>query len=210
MTTTMAIQDLPRSTLRLGVTATRLPLTAAEALLGHRGDAEWPPALAFDAAQAHLKLAVGGVVRDDVLQEEGRLIAAKVDKLRQAARLEAAAELRTAAADDQLAEARSSADRRASQARSTARRRKQQADRARNDAERKAAASAARKERLVSDATDAAATAVDRAARGRRRTALAKEQAALDKEKAATARTNQAAASDARIAASKRARSTKR
>jgi hypothetical protein len=52
--------------------------------LGHQNEVEWPPAVAFDAAQAHLKLSVGGLLGDDVLADEGGVIAAKVAKLRKA------------------------------------------------------------------------------------------------------------------------------
>lgn len=206
----MAVHALPRTAVRLGVQAARLPLTAAEAMLGHHDDASWAPALAFDAAQGQIKETVGVLLRDDVLVEEGKVIAAKVTKLRQAADLDGLAAGRRAEADDDLADARRRATQQRKAAKATADRRKQQARKTEQTAKQKAEKVASTKEAMAEQATETAADAVDREARRERTAALAKEQAAIDKERAAVSRTKKASAADKAIAASKRSRAAKR
>ena len=48
------IQQIPRSAVRLGLAASRLPLTTAEVLLRKQGDDAWPPALAFEDIEARV------------------------------------------------------------------------------------------------------------------------------------------------------------
>lgn len=205
----MAVQELPRTAIRLGIRAARLPLSVVEVALGHQDEVEWPPAVAFDAAQAHLKLSVGGLLGDDVLAEEGRVIAAKVAKLRQAVQLENLAEERKADADDELVAARQRSAEQRKQASVTAGRRKAEAARQEQAAERKAATAATRKKRDADEAASTAEAAVARAARRDRTAALDKEQAAIDKQKAARARSRKATAAGAKVAASKRVRTAK-
>lgn len=205
----MNVQTLPRTAVRVGVRAARLPLSVAELALGHQHEAAWPPAIAFDDAQAGLKRSIGALLRDDVLAEEGRVIAAKVAKLRQATQLEALAVERKDDADDELATARQKAAEQRRQATVAADRRKAAAARQEEAAERKVAEAAARKKQRADEAKASAEAAVTRAARRDRTAALAEEQAALDKKKAATARTRKAASTTAKIDASKRARTAK-
>ena len=51
------VQEIPRTSVRLGIEAARAPLTAAESLLGRSDD--WPPTLAFDSAAAQVKTVAG-------------------------------------------------------------------------------------------------------------------------------------------------------
>lgn len=206
----MAVQTLPRTALRLGVQAARLPLTAAEAMFGHHDDASWAPALAFDAVQGQVKETAGVLLRDEVLVEEGKVISAKVTKLRQAADLDELAAERRTEADDDLADARRRAAQQRKTAKATAARRKQQARKAEHAAKQKAEKVAATKEARADQATKAAADVVDREARRERTAALAKEQAAIDKERAAVSRTKRAATADKAIATSKRRRAARK
>ena len=201
----MNVQELPRVAVRLSLQAARLPLTAAEVLLDHH-ELDWAPALAFDGAQSRIKEVAGGVLRDPVLAEEGRLLAAKVTKLRQAGELEALAEDRRAEAADELGAARERADRKRRAAAASAARRKRQAAQSKAAADRKIAARAAEHKAQAEKATAAATAATKRNERRQRTAVLAKEQAALEKEKAAMARRAKADATDAKIASSKRRR----
>jgi hypothetical protein len=202
----MSIDQLPRQAVNLGLAAARLPLTAAEIVLGHSGDPDWPPTLAFDGAQARVKRAVGGMLGDDALTEQGRLVEAKVMKLRQAARLETVAEQRREEAGQELVETKQQAPERRRSAEATKARRQAEAEAAKREKKAKVAASAARDERLLDQTEEAAAKAVERAARRSRSAALAKEEKALSKERAAASKARQAAMLDDRIDASKQAR----
>jgi len=205
----MDIQQLPRTAVRLSVVAARAPLNAAEALLGHRGEAEWPPALAFDSAQAAVKETLGSLLHDRALVDEGHLIQAKVDKLRQAIRLDTLAEARIEQADNELSTARTRATSQRAAARSTEALRKQQAAKAEAAKQHAAKETSVRKRAAAESAAEAAATAVARTARRKRSTALAKETAAINTAKAAQARKRAAASADKAIAASRRTRAAK-
>ena len=81
--------------------ATRLPLYAAEAAFSG-GAPDWPPTLAYEGVEAGVKRAIGVVLRDEVLRREGELEGEKVDRLRHAAELTVAADLREEEADRDL------------------------------------------------------------------------------------------------------------
>ncbi len=203
----MNLDTLPRTAVRVTVAAYRLPVVAAGTLLGHRTDTDWAPVLVFDATQAQVKETLGALLRDDVLEEEGRLIAARVTKLRQATQLEDLAEKRRSEADSELADARSRAAQQRQRAAATAAERKQRAAADAKAARQATDEAAARKAELVDQASAEARAAVQRQARRERAAALTREEAALQKDAAASAKVRKAKAADTRIAASKRKRS---
>lgn len=202
----MSIDQLPRQAVNLGLAAARLPLTAAEIVLGHSGEPDWPPTLAFDGVQAKVKKAVGGALGDEALEQQGRLIEAKVLKLRQAGRLETVAEERRDEASQELAETKQQAEQRRRAAEATKARRQAKAEASKRQAKAEVAAATAREERLVDQAEEAAAKAVERSARRSRAAALAKEEKALAAERTAAAKARKAGAVDEQLDASKRAR----
>lgn len=70
----MAVNAIPRSVVKLGLSGVRLPLSIAE----HLGDwsgldvAGLPPVAVYDSVEAHAKQLLGRLIRDDLLVTEGR------------------------------------------------------------------------------------------------------------------------------------------
>jgi hypothetical protein len=182
----MQIQALPRESIHLALGAARLPLTAIERMAGRSGDAEWPPALAFEAFGANVKQVVGSLLRDEVLVDEGRLQTAKVAELREAARLDAVAKQREREADTELRERRETAgDKRATAERQAAERKSQAAQRARKEAA-DAAEKLRREEAEAREIEQAREKEIAKKERSARATAITKEREALRSEKTAT------------------------
>lgn len=94
----------------------RLPLDAVETVTHRNGDAEWPPALAFDAFEAQVKGILGSILRDDELVQEANRERIRIDQLRRAIALDAEAEMRRDQADSELAERREQAQNKAESA----------------------------------------------------------------------------------------------
>lgn len=201
MTTT--ITTIPSKLVRTYLHAARTPLTVTERVLGHAGDEEWAPSLAFSGFEANVLQVAGGVLRDESLGREGALLAAKVQRLREAATLDTIAEQRRAEADDELERRRAQAEQRRDDAAARAEQAKQAAERvAQRQAEQRAREEQQQAER------DAAAQR--KAAAKRERTAkaatLRTERAALAAERAAAAVEEQVVDTDAAIERSKRVR----
>lgn len=114
------IRDVPRSAVRASLWATRLPLTAVEALRGDRAGT-WTPALVFDGVAATVREFAGGVLGDDELVQAGRMERARVTELKRATELEAVAvatrEQADAEFDEQRAQAEQKRERAAAQTR---------------------------------------------------------------------------------------------
>jgi hypothetical protein len=199
------IQQIPRTTVRLGVAAARLPLTAAEAVLSGGHD-DWPPTLVFEGLEAQVKLVAGSVLHDGVLSEEGRLLQAKVARLREAADLEGEAERTRQEADAELAARTREAARTEERAAEAERERKARIAAEGAEATRRAEADARRAEQDAAEAEDRAEQAGDRQARRSRAQALSAEEKALAKEKAAASRARAARTAGAKVQATKAAR----
>ena len=103
------MRDVPRSAVRASLWATRLPLTAVEALRGDRAGT-WTPALVFDGVAATVREFAGGVLRDDELVQAGRMERARVAELKRATELEATAVAIREQADAELYEQRAQAE----------------------------------------------------------------------------------------------------
>ncbi|MBV9952524.1 MAG: hypothetical protein JO291_11275 [Acidimicrobiia bacterium] len=191
------ITTLPRTTVRAWLTAGRIPLGLAERLFGG-GAEDWPPTLAYEGFEAGVKQFVGSIFRDEDLVREGDLERAKVERLRQAASLEAEAELRQQAADEALDERRSRDRQRRQEATESAQRRKsriaQEASEAKDEVEEQADAV----EQAIDEAEAARKQAADKRARQTRRRTIEAEEAAVTKAKAATSRRRAAQSADER------------
>lgn len=87
----MSVQTIQRTAVRTWLSAVRLPLSAAEIVVGKQG-AQWPPALAFEGFEAGVKRGLGNLLGDPQLVEEGTLERGKLDQLLRASELEEAAE----------------------------------------------------------------------------------------------------------------------
>jgi hypothetical protein len=181
------VRAVPRVVVDAGLTLARVPVTAAARATGQRGNAAWPPALAFEGFEAGVETAVGSLLRDDTLVSRGRLRHAKVAKARRADQLEVVAESHRERADETLAERREQAERRRTQARRAADDREEaieaqaeeQARRAERDAAKKAAGAAAVK-RAQDRAVDRQEAAVRAETLDHEAEALAAEKKALD------------------------------
>ena len=100
----MQIQQIPRTAVRTGLRAARLPLTVAETVF--RRDKEWLPTRAYETVESRFKQVVGRAVHDDALVEEGILEQAKTIQLGKAATLESQAERERELADASFEERR--------------------------------------------------------------------------------------------------------
>jgi hypothetical protein len=206
VTTVSTIQQIPRSTVRLGLAATRLPLTAAEVVLGKQGQDEWPPTLFFEGVEAQVEQVLGGLLRDDVLVGDGRIRAAKVDQLRQAVAKEAEAERLRDQADTSFQERRQEAERQKAEAERAEQERKDAIAREEAEAKEAAEAEARQQEQEAKAAERKAKQAAQRKARRTKAAALGAEEQALAQEKAAAARARDAQEADAKVKATKTAR----
>jgi hypothetical protein len=101
---TMQIQQIPRTAVRTGFRAARLPLTVAETVF--RRDEEWLPIRAYETVESRFKQVVGRAVHDDALVEEGILEQAKTVQLGKAATFESQAERERELADASFEERR--------------------------------------------------------------------------------------------------------
>src|SRR5581483_1199407 len=91
MSITRSIRSLPRYVVGGYLGAARFPLSFAGKLTG-KNPQEWPPILAFENFEAGVETSLGLALKDDVLVERGTVRRARVDQLRRAVELEAAAE----------------------------------------------------------------------------------------------------------------------
>jgi hypothetical protein len=203
----MQVQQIPRTLVRTGLQAARLPLTAAEAVL--RRDErreEWPPALAFDGFQAGVKQIMGSILRDPELVEEGRITQAKVAQLRKAAELDAVAEQHERQADTEYEQRLEADERRRRQV-------EQQADAREAELERRKARQQAqieeetrRKAETAKKVDAATKKSVERQERAARGTRVSAEREALAKERKAVAAKAEVVELEAELQSSKAAR----
>lgn len=200
------ITQIPRTTVRLGVAAARLPLTAAEVVLGKADDEAWPPALAFETAEAHVEQVLGSLLRDEVLIDDGRLRSAKVARVREAVVLEAEAAERRRQADRTFEERRAEAEHDREEAERAESDRKAAIARDEAKAEAEADRSARTEAAAAAKAEQQTKRAAQRTARRAKTEALRAEEQALATAKSATRRARDAKAADAEVAASKATR----
>ena len=206
MSTTTTFQMIPRTTVRLGVAAVRFPLTATEVVLGRQGQDEWPPALAFEGLEAQVKQVAGSLLHDEVLSDEGRLLRAKVDRLRQAVGFEAEAEQRRQAAEAEFEERHQNAEEAKAKTAQAEKQRKAQIARDQAEQKRKADEAARQQAEKARKAEKDAEKVAERKARRSRAAALGAEEQALAKEKAAAERSRDAKVADTAARATKAAR----
>jgi hypothetical protein len=175
----MNVQTLPRTVVSTYLSVARLPLTAAAKVSGQQENDQWPPALAFEGFEASVETRLGSLLRNSDLLESGRVRRAKVDKLRKAAKLEAAAEAKRDIAQQDVRQTREAAAAKRKQAAERADKREQQieheAEQRKTQAEQKAA-----KQAVAAEQTKAAQEQViERRERAATAKALAEESDAL-------------------------------
>ena len=202
------IATITRPAVRLGVAASGVPVDVAGRVLGQRANRQWPPAVAVEGFQAAVLSTAGTLLRDEALKAEGRLLAEKLERLRAADSLEAAAELHLQRANaDRQAQEEVSARHRA-EAASTATANHEAAARRAKERTRAAREAASAAAEAAEVARVDAHKRIERQQRTARNAAIATERRGVAKEKAAATAARKAATADARIKASARARKT--
>lgn len=198
---------ITRTVVRTWLRTARLPLTLAESTL-HRGEhaTEWPPSLAFGSFESGVKQVVGALTRDAELTNEGRLERAQVTQLRQAAELDAAAEVKKDEADAELRRKEAQDEERLQRIEEQAQARREAAEADAQAARREAEARAARRETTARKAEAATEKSVARAARSARAGKVAVEKKAIAKKRTAVTAAKDAAKADGRLDHAKTAR----
>jgi hypothetical protein len=185
---TMQIQQIPRTAVRTGFRAARLPLTVAETVF--RRDDEWLPTRAYETVESRFKQVMGRAVHDDELVEEGILEQAKTLQLGKAATLESQAERERELADASFEEHRKADEEQRERIAKQAEERKRAAQQKRTEEKRQAEAAAVTKASEAQNAQAATEKTIAeqehqaRSAKGRaERDALHEERRALEAEK---------------------------
>lgn len=201
----MSLQTIQRTALRSWLSAVRLPLTATELVVGKQG-ATWPPAVVFDSFEAGVKKGVGTLIGDPQLVQEGMLERGKVEQLRDAAELEAAAERRRQEAEARFEERAETVNERAERIEREQEERK--AKLAKEEADRKRAVeqAARRKKEAGRQADQARQKTISAQERQARATRLVAESEALEHERKAAEAKGQVLDVDQALQATKAAR----
>jgi hypothetical protein len=203
---TTRVRAIPRTLIDTTLTAARLPLMTLERVTGQQGNAEWPPAMAFEAAEATVETVLGGLLRDDDLVSRGRLRQTRLAKLREATELETVAEQRRRQAATELQERREETERRREQVEQAAEQREQEVER--QAQQRKAAVerqASARKQSVRKQAAHAE-QAVERVERTAKLQAADAQAQALEAERAALEAEDTAVAVDETLDGQREAR----
>ena len=109
-------QQLTRTIVNGGLSAARLPLSAAELVARPSRADQWPPTVAFSRFDAGVRTVAGSLLGNHDLVAEGRLKQAAADRLAEAAELRAVGEQRDRAAAEGLQQAQRAAVRQAERA----------------------------------------------------------------------------------------------
>lgn len=201
---TMQIRQIPRTAVRTGFRAARLPLTVAETVL--RRDEEWLPTRAYETVESRFKQVVGRAVRDDELVEEGILEQAKTVQLGKAATLESQAEREKDLADAAFQERRAADEEQRERVGKQAEERRRVAEQKRAEEKRKAEVAAATKASAARKAQAATETAIAEQERQARKAKVQVERAAVHEERRAVEAEKDVRKADKKVEASKAAR----
>ena len=205
----MSLQTIPRTALRSWLSLVRLPLTATELVVGKQGS-DWPPAVAFEGFEAGVKKGFGTLIGDSQLVQEAMLERGKVEQLRDAAALEAAAEQRREEAEARFEDRQETVQERSQRVEREAEERRVKLEQEEADRKRAVEETARRKEEAASQADQARQKAVAAQERQARATRLAAESEALDHEQEAAGAKGDVLKVDAALQATKAARKQQR
>jgi hypothetical protein len=179
------VQALPRTTVAAYLRAARLPLSLVERVTGQTGNEQWPPRMAYEGFEAGVETVVGGLLRDEVLVDKGRLRQAALAQLRKATELETVAEQERLRAEQTFEARRDQAEQKRVEAERHADKREQEIERQAAQQERKVQQQAAQKAATARNSKAARDKAIDRQERVAKTAALSKEARALDAAKQA-------------------------
>ena len=204
----MNVQTLPRTVVSTYLSVARLPLTAVAKVSGQEQNDQWAPALAFEGFEASVETKLGSLLRNSDLLESGRIRRAKVDKLRKAAKLEAAADAKRDLAQQDVQRTREAAAAKRKAASERAEQREQnierEAEQRKAQVEQKAAKQAAAAEQTKA----AQEKVIERRERAATAQALAEETEALKVQKEALDAAETVDTIDETIEGTKEARKT--
>lgn len=198
----------PRAVVTGYLRAARLPLTAAERVAKQQGNEAWPPALAFEAAQATVETVAGSLLRDPDMIEDGRLRQAKVAKLRKADALNTEAEFEKEQARQVEQQRKAEIAEQRKQTMQQAKQRKENVEQQAAAEERTVGAKAAKKAAAVRQQKAKQEKFIERRERTGRTQALDAEAKALEIVKDALEAEEKTDVIDATIEGSKQARKT--
>lgn len=208
----MQIQDIPRTYVRTTLRALRVPIDIGEAVARrNRGGTNeerrpWPPSVAFTAIEGGVKKAVGSLIRDDRLVEEGELNQASAKEQRQALLLGAVAESKRENAEERFEERREQITEARQAARARTQSEKKAAERSARTKERTLATKAQKLAEADARLEAAAEESLERQDRATRTRQIDKERQAIAEERRAVASEAAVADLEAKIEASKEAR----
>jgi hypothetical protein len=201
---TMQLRQIPRTAVRTGFRAARLPLTVAETVF--RRDDEWLPTRAYETVEARFKQVVGRAVRDDALVEEGILEQAKTVQLGTAATLESQAERERELADASFEQRRKADEEQRDRVAKQAEERKRAAEQKGAEEKRQAEAAAAKKASAAQNARAANEKAIAEQERQARSAKVEAERDAVHEERRAVEAEKAVRKADKKVEAAKAAR----
>ena len=205
----MSLQTIQRTiqstAVKSWLTAVRLPLTATERLVGKQG-VDWPPAVAFEGFEAEVKRRIGTLVKNPQLVQEGTLEQAKVDQLRKAAELEAAAEEQRLEAESRFLDRTEAVQETQQRLEREQQEREDRLEQEKAELQRKVAETARKNEEAARKADQVRKDAVAAQERQARATRIAAESEALQHEKQAVAAKGEVLDVDRALDATKAAR----
>lgn len=203
----MQIQDIPRAYVRTTLRAFRVPVGLSESFARRNGsERPWPPSVVFTAIEGGIKKAVGSLIRDGRLVEEGELNQAAAKEQRQALLLGAVAEAKRETAEERFEERREQVSKARQATRAKAESDKRAAERTAAARERNLAAKAqklAEDDARLEHAVQESLEQKDRASRTRQ---IESERRAIAEERRAVASEAAVADLEGKIEASKEAR----
>jgi hypothetical protein len=204
----MQIQQIPRTAVRTGFRAARLPLKAAETIF--RRDDEWLPTRAYETVESRFKQVMGRAVHDDELVEEGILEQAKTLQLGKAATLESQAERERELADASFEEHRKADEEQRERIAKQAEERKRAAQQKRTEEKRQAEAAAVTKASEAQNAQAATEKAIAEQEHQARSAKAQAERDALHEERRALEAEKGVRKADKKVEAAKAARRGRR
>lgn len=183
---------IPRTVIGTTLQAARLPLTTLERVTGRRGNDEWPPAMAFESAEATVESMLGALLHDDELAARGRLRRTRLAKLRQAVELETLAEQERARAANELQARREETGRRREQVEKATEAKEHEVERQAEQRKQQVQKQAASRKQAVRKQAAATEKAVERQERQGRLEAADAQAAAVASEREALSAEDQA------------------
>ena len=201
----MSMQTIQRTAVKSWLSAVRLPLSAAERVVGKQGS-DWPPAVAFEGFEAEVKRRIGTLVGNPQLVQEGTLEQGKVNQLRKAAELEAEAEEQRNEAEARFEDRKETVEEAKQRVEREQQQREARLEQEKADRKRAVQEAARKKEEAARKADEVRKDAVAAQERKARATRLAAESEALQHEKQAVAAKGEVLEVDEALKATKTAR----